>query len=218
MTDNFRRETHGSTEATQVLSSDEVRAAQAAAAQAEADDVASQRAQDRAARDRTLGTVPRSAGPDPVAPTYIKPTTDRFPGSLGLFLLRLATAGIMGVHGFQKLTDMGATTSFFNTLGLPYANYLAWATGIGEVLIAVGLVFGVLTRLAGLATAVIAIGALALVLWGKENPFKAGQSGFTGELELLLAAVGLALFLLGAGRWSIDGSVRTSRKKAKLER
>ncbi|GAA1391969.1 DoxX family protein [Luteococcus peritonei] len=218
MTDNYYREPKGSTEATQVMASDDVRAAQQAAAQAEADDAAARRAQERADRDRALGRVQRSDAPDPVAPSYVKPTTDKFPGSLGLFLLRLVTGAIMGIHGFQKLTDMGATTSFFSSLGLPYANYLAWATGIGEVLAAVALVFGVLTRLAGLGTAIIAIGALALVKWGKQNPFQSGQPGFTGELELLLAAVGLALFFLGAGRWSIDGSVRTSRKKAKLER
>lgn len=214
MSDNYRS-TNGATEATKVFNSDEVRTAHQAAAQSDADDrLASQRSD----RDRALGRVPRSQGPDPVAPTYVKPTTDRFPGSLGLFLLRLVTAAIMGIHGFQKLTDMNATTSFFNTLGLPYANYFAWATGIGEILAAIALLFGIFTRLAGLGVAAIAIGALALVKWTTRDLLPAGQPGFVGELELLLAGVGLALFFLGAGRWSVDGSVRTSRKKAKLER
>ena len=58
MTDNYYREPKGSTEATQVMASDDVRAAQQAAAQAEANDAAARRAQERADRDRALGRVP----------------------------------------------------------------------------------------------------------------------------------------------------------------
>lgn len=178
-------------------------------------EAARRRAEERAARDRALGKVARSTDPTPEAPVIPKPTTEKFLPSLGLFLLRLVTAGIMGIHGFQKLTDIPATQAFLTSLNLPSPHYLAWGLGAAEVLAAVALVFGLLTRVAGLGVAAIAIGALVLVKWGKKNPFVAGQPGFTGELELLLAAVGIVLFCVGAGRWSVDGSVASGRRKAK---
>lgn len=208
----------GATEATQVFQSEELRQAQIAAEQAEADDRAAQRARERAERDRSLGKVAVADGPDPVAPVVPKPTTDRFPASLGLFLLRLVTGAIMAIHGVQKLTDIAGTEAFMTSLNLPSPHWMAWGVGVAEVLAGVALVFGLLTRLAGLGVAAVAIGALALVKWGKHNPFVSGQPGFTGEFELLLAAVGLALMLLGAGRWSIDGSFRAARRRAKAAR
>ncbi|MGO4956786.1 DoxX family protein [Luteococcus sp. Sow4_B9] len=216
--DSGRRSGGGSTEATQILQSDSLREAQEAAALAEADDRAAQRARERAERDRALGKVAAPQGPDPVLPEIPKPTTDKFGPSLGLFLLRLVTGGIMAVHGVQKLTDIAGTQDFLTQLGLPSPHYLAWGTGIAEVLAGVALLFGLLTRLAGLGVAVVAIAALALVKWGASNPFQAGKPGFTGELELLLAAVGLTLLFVGAGRWSIDGSIRAGRRRAKQNR
>lgn len=213
MTDNFSRDTTGATEATRMLDTDAIREANAAAAQADADDLAAQRAQ----RDRALGKVAPATGPDIAAPVYVKPTNDRFHASLGLFLLRLVTAGIMGVHGYQKLTNIAGTEKMMQSIGMPSPHWTAWGTGIAEVLAAVALLFGVFTRLAGLGVAAIGILALLYVKWRHGNPFAGQQSGFSGEIELLLAAVGVAFFFLGAGRWSIDGSVRTSRQKAKLE-
>ncbi|WP_420176854.1 DoxX family protein [Luteococcus sp. OSA5] len=214
--DDAYRRPGGATEATQILQTDSLREAQEAAAQAEADDRAAQRARERAERGRALGKVPVSDGPDPVRPTIPKPTTDKFVPSLGLFLLRLVTGGIMGVHGVQKLTDIAGTQQFLGSLGLPSPQYLAWGTGIAEVLAGVALVFGLLTRLAGLGVAVVAIAALALVKWTSTKIFESGQPGFAGELELLLAAVGLTLLFVGAGRWSIDGAFRTARRRAKM--
>lgn len=173
------------------------------------------RAEERAARNRSLGVVDHSNEPAAYATPVPKPTTDKALPSLGLFLLRLVTAAIVGIHGFQKLTDIDSTRAFFESLNIPSPLYAAWGTGVAEVLAAVALVFGFATRLAGLGIAAIAIGALAMVKWGKENPFQSGVPGFTGELELLLAGVGLALLFLGAGRWSIDGSIRASRRRNK---
>lgn len=173
------------------------------------------RAEERAARNRSLGVVDRSSGPVATAVTPPKPTTDKFLPSLGLFLLRLVTAAIMGIHGFQKLTDIPSTEAFFKSLNIPSPLYAAWGTGVAEVLAAVALLFGMATRAAGLGTAAVAIGALALVKWGDKNPFEKGVPGFAGELELLLAAVGLMLFCIGAGRWSVDGSMGASRRRNK---
>ena len=46
----------------------------------------------------------------------------------------------------------------------------------------------------------------------------AGQQGFLGELELVLAAVGLLFLCIGGGGWSIDRSFRSARAKDKAAR
>lgn len=195
-------------EPTQILDPEAERAEREAAA-------ARAREEARAARDRSLGKVSGSAEPVAAPPVVVKRTTDRFLGSLGLFVLRLVTAAILGVRGYQHLTDIAAFTDFLTRAELPYPGYLAWGVAIAEVVAAVALVFGLLTRAAGLGIAVLCVAALARVMWGAVNPFQAGVPGFIGELELLLAGVGFVLFCLGAGRWSIDGSVRAGRQKAR---
>ncbi|MGJ6979819.1 DoxX family protein [Aestuariimicrobium soli] len=173
-----------------------------------------------AARDRALGNVHRDeAGADgtaEVAPyRFQKRSTDKFLGAFGLFVLRVVVAGILGVHGYQKVTDINATTTFFEQVGVPYANYAAWVVGIAELLAAIALVFGFMVRVVGVGVMAIAIGALVFVRWGSQNPFRAGESGFVGELELLLAAVGFVLFCLGGGGWGMDGGIRRSRSRRK---
>lgn len=150
---------------------------------------------------------------EPVVETVVKRNTDRFLPSLGLFLLRLVTAAIMGVHGLNKLLDLPAATEAMAQTVLPEPSIMAIVVGAAEVGIAIALVFGLLTRLAGLGIALIAGGALAFVLWGPWSPFIAGKPGFIGELELLLAAVGLLFLTVGAGGWSIDRGFRARRDR-----
>ena len=195
-------------EPTQILDPEAERAEREAAA-------ARAREEARAARDRSLGKVHGAAEPVPAPPVLVKRTTDRFLGSLGLFVLRLVTAAVMGVRGYQHLIDIPGFTDFLTRAELPYPTYLAWGIGIAEVLAAVSLLFGLLTRAAGLGIAVLMVGALARVMWGAVNPFQSGVPGFIGETELVLAGVGFLFFCLGAGRWSIDGSIRAGRQKSR---
>jgi uncharacterized membrane protein YphA (DoxX/SURF4 family) len=85
---------------------------------------------------------------------------------------------------------------------------MAFAVGVCEVAIAVALVFGILMRVVGLGIAAIAISALVYVKWHTGVLFTEGQPGFAGELELLLAAVGLAFAGLGGGGWTVDRRFR----------
>ncbi len=93
---------------------------------------------------------------------------------------------------------------------------MAMVTGIAALAIAVALVFGLLTRVAGLGVTLITGGALAFVLWGNWSVFIPGRSGFIGEFELLLAVVGLVLLCVGGGGFSLDRSFRKSREKDRL--
>lgn len=141
--------------------------------------------------------------------------TDKFAGSLGLFLLRLVTAAIVGSHGLYHLLNLPATTELISSTVLPAPGILAVVLGAAEVAIAIGLVFGLLTRVAGLGVVLVAGGALAFVLWGNWTPFEAGKPGFVGALELLLVAVGVLFMLVGGGGWSVDHGFRARRAEAK---
>ena len=146
-----------------------------------------------------------------------KPTTDKFHGALALFILRLVVAAIMGVHGAQKLLNLGATRQFFGQTMIPYPEWAALATGIGEVLIAGALIIGLLVRVAGLGIVLIAVGALVFVRWAPFQLFAQNQDGFVGEKELLLAAVGLLFLLLGGGGWGADRMFRSAKSKGQVE-
>lgn len=178
-------------------------------------DRASERAAAKAERQRALGVKSQPTPVDePADPTPTKHNTDRFLGSLGLFLLRLVTAAVMGVHGAQKLLDLDGTTQFFSSTALPYPGVLAPLTAVAEVLIALALVLGLLVRAAGLGVLLVAVGALVFVHW-YQNPFQAGQSGFGGEGELLLAGIGLLFICVGGGWWGVDAAMRRGRARRK---
>lgn len=150
--------------------------------------------------------------------TQVQRTTDKFAGSLGLFLLRVVVAGVIGYRGVQKLLDLPGTTDLVATTILPAPEVWAIVVGAAEVLAAIALLFGALTRLAGLGVALVAGGALAFVLWGPWTVFTPGQPGFLGELELLLVAVGVMFLFVGAGGWSVDHGIAARRAVERAER
>lgn len=160
--------------------------------------------------DAVAPVAPASA-PAPAAAAPGRRTTGRFLPSLGLFGLRLVVAAIVGVHGLDKLLNPQRAAEVFASTVLPQPQILALVVGVAEVGIAIALVFGLLTRLAGLGTVLVAGGALAFVYWGPWSPFVQGRPGFVGELELLLAAAGLLLVCTGAGGWAIDHGFRARR-------
>ena len=185
----------------------------------EAQKLAAERAARKEARDAALAAT----APVPVVtpePVVIKQrTNDKFFGALGVFLLRLVVAGIFGIRGYQMLGDLAATQErLASTLLAPYAQILAIVIGSVHLAIALALILGLLTRVAGLGVALVAGGALGLVWWGPWSPFVAGQAGFLGELELLLTAVGVLLLFIGGGGWSIDRSFRSARARDKAAR
>ncbi len=181
------------------------------------------RAAEREERNKRLGVV--APAPAPMAAfsdhELAKPkrTTDRWNGALSFTVLRLVTAAILGVRGWQHLTDLAATNQMFANSILPQSNYWGWGLGIAEIVAAVFFLLGFATRFAGILLMAIEVGMLVFFLWGKKNPFQAGQMGFVGELELLLAAVGLVFLFLGSGGWAFDAMFRNrraERKAAKL--
>jgi len=196
--------------------------AASAAAQAAADAEAERRAEEarirqeeRAARERALGKVPPTAD-DVALPPPERDRNDRFIPSIGLFLLRIALAAILGVRGVQVLFNIDATTAWLTDHHVPQADVVVWALAFVLLVIALMLVFGLGTRAAGLLTAAMAIALLVFVRWGYSSVFVDGQAGFTGDWDALVAAIGIALLCLGSGGWAIDAAMRYSRAKRKL--
>jgi len=192
-------------------------AADAQAAQDEADKKAEEariRNQEREARAKALGTV-EASDEDVDVPPPERHVNDKFLGSLGLFLIRIVLAALLGVRGVQVLWNIGATKAWVTDHQLPYPTLIAWLLGAVLLVITVLLVLGVATRFAGLLTGALAIAMLVFVQWGYAPVFVSGQEGFVGDWTLVVAGTGLALFCLGSGGWAIDAAMRFARAKRK---
>lgn len=178
-----------------------------------------QLAAERQARRERLGVVETSEENATRSPlTKPKRTTDKFAGAFGLFILRLVSAAVLGVTGYQMLTPVEETAAIFETTLMPEPELMAWILGFTLSTLAVLLVLGLLQRVVGLLMMVYSIGLLALFRWGDFNPFREQFEGFAGDKELLLAGIGFLLLMVGGGSWGIDGAVRRGRAKAKAQR
>jgi putative oxidoreductase len=108
-------------------------------------------------------------------------------------------AGITFIaHGLPKFENIAETQGFFGSIGLPLE--LALPIGLLEVIGGIVLIVGVLTRIAAALLVIDMIGAIILVKL---------PDGFVGgyELESLLIAILVSLFLTGPGRISIEWEV-----------
>jgi putative oxidoreductase len=144
----------------------------------------------------------------PTLPAASPTARDTLGTDIGLLVLRVALACVVGAHGMQKL--FGA----FGGTGIPgfaevltgygftgQTTLLAWVTGMSEM-------FGSLLLLVGLATplgAAALLGVAANIVYVRASTgfFLVGTKGGF-EFQLLLGAVALGLLFTGAGRYSAD--------------
>ena len=141
-------------------------------------------------------------------PQRVRHVVDRFDGAVGLLILRLVTAAILAVRGLQMVQDQDVSGDRFEQWGLPNPDVLVIVVGAVAFASAFLLIIGALVRVAGLAIAVLAVASLVYVNWRSGDVFTSGQPGFRGELELLLAGVGLTFAGLGGGGWGVDRRFR----------
>lgn len=214
----FARPSAAASEPTVALSTQEAEQARQREAEAAArrESEARARAEERANREKALGTVPPPVEDDVEPAKLDKGTNDKFFGSLGLFLLRIVTAFVIGIRGIQIVTDIPGYSADLRELGVPSAGPIAWGVGIALLVAAVMFLFGFGTRIAGLVVTAWAVAMIVLFRWTDFSIFNEGQEGFAGDFELLLAAVSFLFLLIGAGGWSIDGGMRRARQKRKL--
>ena len=123
----------------------------------------------------------------------------------GKLVLRLAIGVLLLLHGIAKLKGgIGWMAGPLGAFGLPA--FLGYGVYIGEVVAPLMLIAGKWTRLAGLVVAINMLGAIILVQRDKVAALNQG-GGWAIELEMLFLLGGVALFLLGAGRYSVSRGI-----------
>ncbi len=171
---------------------------------------------EKEARDQRLGLVatsPANAVRDSVpAP---RRGVGAF-GSVGLLMLRLVVAALLGIVAYQVLTQIDASAAYLaqQTL-IPEPRLVAWIVGFALAGMAIFLIMGLAVRVVGLLMAVIGIAGLALLRWGAFSPFVAGQTGFVGDRDLLLVVIGILFFCIGGGKAGIDGALSAARAESR---
>jgi putative oxidoreductase len=122
-----------------------------------------------------------------------------------LTLLRICLGAIFFAHGAQKVLGWwggpgysATMTSFTQSMSIP--TVFALLAILAEFLGGIGLVFGLLTRIAAFGIATVMVVAIALV-HGPNGLFM-DRNGF--EYHLLAIAISLTLLARGAGAWSLD--------------
>ncbi len=123
---------------------------------------------------------------------------------LGKLVLRLTLGVLLLFHGTHKiLTGIGPIRDMIGSHHLP--DFLAYFVYLGEVAAPVLIIIGLLTRIGGLLVVINMIVAVLLahttMLTGTND-----QGGYLLELQAFYLFSGLAVALLGAGRFSIGGA------------
>ncbi len=128
---------------------------------------------------------------------------DRFLANAGiaaLSVLRVGVGGIMAAHGWAKLSDISGTALSFQHLGLPAPLILVYLAVSGEFVGGLGLLAGLLTRIAALGPACTMLIAILTVHLG--HGLFAKNGGYEYPLVLLLVSVLFAIN--GGGPISVD--------------
>jgi len=128
-----------------------------------------------------------------------------------LTILRLVLGVIFFAHGAQKVlgwfggNDFSGTMGYFTSrMGIP-TPFAALAI-MAEFLGGIGLIFGLLTRIAALGISVV----MAVAIFRVHAPnglfmnWTGAQRGEGFEFHLLAIAIAVSLLGRGAGAWSID--------------
>jgi putative oxidoreductase len=128
-------------------------------------------------------------------------------------VLRLALGIVMFPHGAQKLLGWFGGRGFYGNIELfhqlGFSTTLAVLVTIGEFFGGLGLIVGLLSRVAAAGIGVIMVGAV-LTVNGHYGFFMNWAGNQTREgFEFHILAVGLAIgiMILGGGKWSIDSAL-----------
>jgi putative oxidoreductase len=118
---------------------------------------------------------------------------------LALLLLRVwYGASLVFLHGWDKLINFSSRSSgFVDPFGIGRPSSLVLAIG-GEVVCAAFLVLGLFTRFAAIGSGV----TMGVAFWLIHGTKLRGDNN--GELAFLYLGVFVALFIAGAGRFSLD--------------
>lgn len=121
----------------------------------------------------------------------------------GKLLLRLTIGVLLLLHGVAKVKNgVGWMAGPLGAAGLPA--FIAYGVYVGEVVAPLLLIAGKWTRLAGLVVAFNMIAAILLVRRNDIVALSEQGGGWAIELEMLFLLGGIAIFLLGSGKYAIS--------------
>jgi putative oxidoreductase len=122
-------------------------------------------------------------------------------------IARILLAVLFILAGYGKLTNIGGTAAYFESLGLPNGTLVAWASGLFELIAGLLVLVGFQTRLAAAALAVFCAVAGYLGHYGQggDDPVLVLMHMQSFMKDLGLAGGFLLLSLHGAGSLSVDG-------------
>jgi putative oxidoreductase len=135
-------------------------------------------------------------------------------GGVSAFVLRVVLGFVMFAHGSQKVLGWFGGTTFFVTINM-FAEKMHMPMPLtllvmaAEFLGGLGLIVGLLTRIAAFGIACDMIGAVALAHWrfGLFMNWYGNQKGEGFEYHLLVIAMCIALIIMGGGAASLDGAI-----------
>ena len=131
--------------------------------------------------------------------------SDALAADLALLLLRGVLGAVMLAHGWNHVWGGGriaGTSRWFASLGMRPPRLHAWLASVSELVAGALLVLGLMTPLAG--AAVLGTMLVAWVVNHRGNGFFIFRPGEGWEYVMVLAALGVVVAALGAGRWSLD--------------
>jgi putative oxidoreductase len=132
---------------------------------------------------------------------------------LTITALRIGVGVILAVHGAMKVMDIPGTVQGFTALGIPKPEYAVYLAIAGELLGGLGLVVGLLTRVAAFGTFSAMAVAIAYAHWGHGLLTKSGGM----EYPLVLALASLFFISHGAGPVSLD-ALASRRREGRVYR
>lgn len=122
--------------------------------------------------------------------------------NFSLLLIRVVTALVFFMHGYQKLFDdgFGTTRDNFDAMGVPLPAVTAFLAIVFELVGGVMLFAGIYTRFVAFLLGLEML--VAFIFVHAEHGFFVMNGGF--ELVLLLATTCVALVVAGGGQYSTD--------------
>jgi putative oxidoreductase len=109
-------------------------------------------------------------------------------------------------HGIPKFGRMESFRQRVAEMGFPLPEFFAWAAALAETLGGICLLAGAGLRI--VLPFVLVVMAVAVFIAHADDPFS------RRELPATYGVLALALWLLGAGRWSVDAWLSSRRRNA----
>ncbi len=121
--------------------------------------------------------------------------------NLGLLIFRIGFGLIMAfAHGLGKVPPAEGFIGYLTSLGLPFAAGAAWAAALSELIGGLFIAIGLGTRLSSAALGFTMF--VAAFVAHNADPFE------KKEKAILYLLCSLLIFMVGPGKYSIDGIIK----------